>query len=491
MLKQKTFAAFCVVVMMVGLLYVFLLGSKSAETLNQLDPDIHPDVLVIMIDDLNDWVGILGGHPQAKTPNIDALANKSVTFLNAHAPAPLCSPSRSALLTGLRPSSSGIYNNHSDWRSLSLPFSITSLPKFFRENGYETYGAGKVFHAHTFTEEGYKGNNDPDAWTMFYPSVDQQMPLEQAPDHIPVNGNPIVKDFDWGVIKVKDQKMADTKVVDWISEKMTEERTVPRMFFAGIYRPHLPWYVPQKYFDLHPLDQIILPEIIEGDLADVPKTATLPFLEMSEHPPMALHDWVADSQKWKEGVQAYLASMSFADEQVGQLIKTLKDAGRFENTIIVIMSDHGFHLGEKERWRKQTLWSESTRVLLSIKPNSRIKVNPSITEPVSLMDIYPTVSELAKLDAPDYVEGHSLVPLVTGEGVFDGPGAALTTNGYKNHSVVTERYRYTRYSNGSQELYDLTKDPNEWTNLAMNENSKPIISELKQHIPTENSRPAQ
>ena len=141
-LKQKTFAAFCVVVMMVGLLYVFLLGSKSAETLNQLDPDIHPDVLVIMIDDLNDWVGILGGHPQAKTPNIDALANKSVTFLNAHAPAPLCSPSRSALLTGLRPSSSGIYNNHSDWRSLSLPFSITSLPKFFRENGYETYGAG-------------------------------------------------------------------------------------------------------------------------------------------------------------------------------------------------------------------------------------------------------------------------------------------------------------------------------------------------------------
>ena len=176
---------------------------------------------------------------------------------------------------------------------------------------------------------------------------------------------------------------------------------------------------------------------------------------------MALHDWVKDSQKWKEGVQAYLASMSYADAQLGRLIRALKDKGQFENTVIVVMSDHGFHLGEKERWRKQTLWTESTRVLLSIKPDTKVEESATRTEPVSIMDIYPTVAELAKLQTPDYVEGYSLVPLMTGERAFNGPGAALTTNGYKNHSIVTERYRYSRYSNGAQELYDLANDPNE------------------------------
>ena len=250
---------------------------------------------------------------------------------------------------------------------------------------------------------------------------------------------------------------------------------------AGIFRPHLPWYVPQKYFDMHPLETIELPPYLENDLDDVPEIA-----RKSEFSSVEMHEWITRVGRWNEGVQAYLASISYADAMVGKLLDALDASGRADHTIIVLWGDHGFHLGEKSRWRKSTLWARSTHVPF-------ILVAPGVTTPgstsnatVSLMDIYPTLSELAGLETPSHVEGRSLVPLLENPGMqWDHP--ALVTYGYKNHAVVTEKYRYIRHSDGSEELYDVVNDPNEWTNIANRPDSAPIKAELAKSFPAKDA----
>ena len=446
------------------------------------------DIVLIVIDDLNDWIGALGGHPQVQTPNIDELASRGMSFTNAHAPAPQCNASRTAFLTGLSPSSSGVYDNRSDWRELAVFEGKKTLPAFFRSHGFGSYGAGKVFHAHTFDAEAFHGFNDPNAWDGFYPSVDRQLPEEVVPAKRPANGNPITQDFDWAPLSEDAEEMADSRVVSWAVSKLLEDSDSPRFFAVGIYRPHLPWYTPKKFFELYPIDDTVLPEVPNDDLGDVPGIGTMPFLEMTAHPPMKLHQWVVENNLWQQGVQAYLASVSYADAEVGRILQAIEESGRADNTIVVLVSDHGFHLGEKHRWRKQTLWEESTQVPFIVVAPGVTTPGTSSSEPVSLMDLYSTLAELTSLKKPSHVEGSSLMPLLKDPSVTrEHP--ALTTSGFRNHSVRNSRYRYTRYSDRSEELYDLQKDPNEWENLADDPDYESIKRGLAEWLPERNARP--
>jgi arylsulfatase A-like enzyme len=448
----------------------------------------HPDVLFISVDDLNDWVGVLGGHPQAQTPNIDSLAARGVTFTNAHSPAALCNPARTALMLGLQPSTTGIYGNAPSWMDVEHLARLPNLPRYLRENGYNTVGAGKLFHAHTFSPSGYLGHNDPSAWDAYYPSVHRQIPDEIRPHVTPANGNDLSRFFDWSAVAADDRAMADGQVVAWSQRQLLAETGSPRFNAVGIYRPHLPWYVPQKYLDMYPLEELTLPEVPADDLDDVPLAGQNVLAEIAMAP-MELHRWVVEAGQWKEGVQAYLASISFADAMVGQLLYTLEQTGRADETIIVLWSDHGWHLGEKHRWRKQTLWEESTRVPL-------IVVAPGVTTPgtrssraVSLVDVLPTLLELTGVDALDNLDGVSLMPLLENpDATWDR--AALSTYGEGNHAVRSERYRYIRYDDGSEELYDHQVDPGEWTNLAADPGHANIKAELATWLPAEDAENA-
>ncbi len=444
-----------------------------------------PDVLFIAVDDLNDWVGHLGGHPQARTPNIDRLAARGLAFTNAHSPSALCNPSRTALLTGLRPSTSGIYGNAPDWRTVELFDGLATLPRHFRDNGYRTLGAGKIFHAHTFTAGGFAGFNDTSAWDAFYPSPERQLPDELTPKGVPVNGNPLMSGFDWAPVVAEDTALADGQDVSWVVRQLAAETGSPRFVAAGIFRPHLPWYVPTKYFEMHPLDEIELPPHIEGDLDDVPAAGA-----RSEFQSVELHEWVLEDEslsRWREGVQGYLASISYADAMVGRLLDGLDASGRAERTVIVLWGDHGYHLGEKERWRKNTLWEESTRVPFIVVAPGVTQPGTTSDAPVSLMDVYPTLAELAGLETPEHVEGTSLVPLLRDPDA-DRERPAVTTYGFNNHAVRDERYRYVRYADGGEELYDHATDPNEWTNLADEPRYADVKAELAAWLP-ENDAP--
>lgn len=435
------------------------------------------DVLFIAVDDLNDWVGYLGGHPQTRTPNIDRLAARGMAFMNAQSPSAICHAVRTAILTGLRPSTSGIYGNGPDWRDQQVFSGKATLPRFFRDNGYETYGAGKIFHAHTYGEYGLSGFNDTSAWDGFYPDIDRQLPDELGPMNIPANGNPSGRSFDWAPLVAEDYALGDGQVTNWVSERLGEAGRRPRFVAAGIYRPHLPWYVPRDWFELFPLDEVTLPPHIDNDLDDLPEIS-----QSNVFDAMSLHEWVVDEGKWRDGVRAYLASIAYADAMVGRLIDALDASERAERTIIVLWGDHGFHLGEKKRWRKMTLWRESLHVPFIIVAPGITTPGSRTTAPVSLLDIYPTLVALAGLEVPDYLEGRSLVPLLR-EPSMQWEFPTLSTYGFGNHAVVASRYKYIRYADGSEELYDTQNDPHEWTNLAGNAEFDEVKSELAIYLP--------
>ena len=449
-------------------------------------PPERPDVLFIAVDDLNDWVGVLGGHPQAATPHIDRLAARGMLFTNAHAPSTLCNPSRTAILTSLRPSTTGVYANAPDWRTVDRFDGISTLPAYFRQRGYRTLGGGKLFHAHTFDLEGPYGYNDPDAWDEFYPSIGRQLPHEVAPLFRPVNGNSVSPFFDWAGLVTEDSAMGDGQVVSWAERQLAIPVDGPRFMGVGIYRPHLPWYVPQAYFDQFPLDEIELPPTLATDLDDVPEAAVRDG-RSGFMPPMAVHDWVEEKTgRWAEGVQAYLASISFADAMVGRLLDALDESGRADQTIIVLWSDHGWHLGEKQRWRKSTLWEETTRVPLIVVAPGVTRPGSRTAAPVSLMDLYPTLTELAGLRVPGHVEGTSLVPLLEDPDT-SWEHAAVSTFGYRNHAVRDHRYRYIKYADGSEELYDHERDPHEWENLASSDDMRDVKKRLASWLPRRNA----
>ena len=442
-----------------------------------------PNILLIVFDDLNDWVSPLGGHPQARTPNFERLARRGMTFTNAHITAPLCNPSRASLMSGMLSSSLGVYVNRQDWRKAEALSGKPVLPQFLQSGGYRTLGAGKLFHAATVSAQQFFGLLPAQGFDDYYPARDRQLPDEIRPVGRPRNKNPgfVSGFFDWSPIVAEDSAMADGQVVGWAGRRLREESDGPLFLGVGIYRPHLPWYVPDAYFALHPLERVELPATLANDLDDVPGAERYAGNQR-------VHRWVLASGNWKRGVQAYLACVSFADAMLGQLLDALDANGRAASTVIVAVSDHGYHLGEKDQWRKYTLWEDATHVPLLIVAPGVTTPGSRSSEPVSTLDIYPTLVDLAGLGQPSHLEGHSLRPLLE-DPAAEWPHHAVTTYRFGNHSVRTRHYRYIRYSDGGEELYDHREDPHEWHNLAPLPRHDDVTRRLRLLLPTVNVEP--
>ncbi len=426
----------------------------------------RPNVLFIAVDDLNDWIEPLGGHPQAKTPNFARLARRATSFARAYTAAPACNPSRAALMTGVAPYRSGVYNNNQAWRP-ALPDAVT-IPQAFRRNGYWAGGSGKIYHG---------VYPDPPSWDEYWPSKSVQRERDPTPATRPASGIPGVGNFDWGELEVPVGEMSDSKVADWVVARLGERHERPFFLACGIFRPHLPWFVPSRFFRRFPLESVELPVMFDGDLDDVPEAG----VQMAR--PGRDHQWVIEHGQWNRAVQAYLASMAFADEMLGRVLDALDESGHASNTVIVLWGDHGWHLGEKRHWRKFALWEEATRVPLMIAAPSGTPGLPEGTKPgsvshrpVNLLDVYPTLLELAGLGSGEGLDGRSLVPLLRDPEAAWQP--TVTTHGRLNHAVRSERFRYIRYADGSEELYDHRVDPMEWTNLA----GDGKYSETKRHL---------
>jgi len=455
----------------------------------------QPNVLMIVVDDMNDWVGCLGGHPDVKTPNIDRLAQRGLLFANAHCPAPVCNPSRVATMTGRRPGSTGIYNNSVRWHEAMS--GIPSIPRHFKVNGYHVVGGGKVYHH----MPGFNRNSD---WHDYFDQVFDghyhnqlargvDVSQFQWPDGFPLNQLPTVKslnkppknpkEFDWGPFDKPDLEMGDGKLIGWAVNFLEQSPEGPFFLAAGIYRPHLPFYAPRKYFEMYPPETISLPAVRQGDLDDLPDAGKAMAATRRGD-----YDLVVQSGKYRELLQAYLASITFADAMIGRLLDALDQSGHTRNTIIVLWSDHGWHLGEKQHLHKFTLWERSTRVPFLVVAPGVTREGTVCRKPVGLIDLFPTLIELCNLPKVDALDGQSIAPLLKHPNRnWDRP--ALTTHGFGNHALRTERWRYIRYFDGGEELYDHASDPHEWTNVADRAEFASVKNEISRRLPTSDAQP--
>ncbi len=418
-----------------------------------------PNVLFIAVDDLNHWVSHLGRNPQAKTPHLDRLAAMGVTFTNAHSAAPVCNPTRPALLSCKRPGTTGIYDNGIPFEKYLKP--EESLVMRFKDGGYDTLGIGKLWHGGL-------------GWEQQWTNIQKESHKKGKIVDRSIGGiafGPIVEGGD--------ETVSDTSIADYGIVELGKTHDKPFFLTLGFHKPHMPWNVPQKYYDLHPLADIQLPPTKQGDLSDVPPAG----IKMAK--PTGDHADVLASGRWKEAVQAYLASISYLDGQIGRVLDAYDKSPHKKDTIIVFWGDHGWHLGEKEHWRKFTLWEEATRAPF-------IWVVPGVTKPggvckspVDFMSVYPTLCDLATLPKPAWVEGDNIAPLLA-DPATAWKGVGITTFGENNHAVRTDRWRYIRYADGSEELYDHSNDEYEWTNLASQPEHAGLKAELAKHLPKTN-----
>jgi arylsulfatase A-like enzyme len=451
----------------------------SAGSLTAAEANARPNVLLVAIDDLNDWVGCLGGHPQARTPNIDALAGGGTSFTNAHCQGPICGPSRACLLSGSYPFTTGLYQqpNKKDMQLDTKHFHGHLLPQYFAQHGYETLAIGKICHGYpdNMAFQTYGGK-----WEGFGPKPPNGHRFQyQLPD-VPWTGT----QTDWGAFPDVDKKMPDHKAADWAERQLAKEHDKPFFMSVGFIRPHVPFYVPQKWFDMFPLEDIQLPQVRQDDLDDVPGISR----QMHEMPKYPTLEYLQsdDNKQFRKCVQAYLACTAFVDHQVGRILQAFAFSRHVENTIIVLFSDHGYHLGEKNRVSKHSLWEESTRVpLIIVRPN-KYKASQSDL-PVGLIDIYPTLVELCGLPAKSSNEGVSLVPLMN-KSQTEWRHAIPTTYARGSHSLRSKQHRYIRYEDGSEELYDHAVDPHEWTNLASSRQHQQIVARFRSELPQRNAK---
>lgn len=437
----------------------------------------RPNVLFIPIDDLNSWVGHLGGHPQARTPNIDRLAKRGVSFTKAYCNAPLCNPSRVSLFTGLLPSSTGVYGNGEMMR-VKVPDAVTLMQYLRAEGGYSVQGGGKTFHGSVAY--------DPESWD-YYNEPNRSRLVGKRDEGLPDDAW-----APWGPLDVKDSEMFDVKNVNWAISELRKSHDKPFFLACGFTKPHLPWYVPQKYFDLHPLENIVLPDTMDGDRDDLPfwgKKFAREVHDVSGARNFATHgedhDMVLKHDQWPRAVQSYLATISFVDAHVGRLLDALESSQYVDNTIIVLWGDHGWHLGEKQHWRKHALWEVTARTTLVIAGPEGVAQDQLCERPVGLVDLYPTVLDFCGLPLPEGLDGQSIVPLLRNpKKEWESP--VLTTFGYQNHSIRNDRWRYIRYNDGGEELYDHFHDPNEWTNLVPIGIFQSVIDEMRKELPSSN-----
>lgn len=451
----------------------------------------RPNVLFLAVDDMNDWIGCLETTPRAITPNIDKLAARGVNFTNAHTAGVFCAPSRAAIFSGQYASTTGCYRTPHYF--VSHP-EIESLQMSFAKGGYTTLGAGKLFHHPA-------GAIDQRGWTEFYLRNKSQRaagwPLDSWSEETPFpspfpasiyNAGEQISGglfLEWGAIpNEQEEEMADTKRINWTVEQLKRHHEKPFFLACGIYAPHFPNYCPQKYFDLYDPREIELPPYKDDDLEDLPpKIRKIKTARSRIHKKLEALDAVDDA------IHGYLACMSYADAMMGRVLDALAASPHADNTIVVLWSDHGYHHGEKGDWGKHTLWERTSNVPF-IWAGPGVKKGAVSDVTVSLIDMYPTLAEMCSLGTPHQpLEGQSLAE------TLKNPAAAQDRNVYLPHmepgeyAVINRDWRYIRYGNDGEELYDLRNDPNEWHNLAGDERYSKVKSKLRKVAPATFAQP--
>lgn len=466
----------------------------------------RPTILFIAIDDLNDWLGCYGGHPQVITPNIDRLAGQGVLFSNAHCAAPVCKSSRTAVFSGRHPVQTGVYGNKDPDIRKHHPDTVF-LSQVFAQAGYDTAGTGKLLHgsakaifeeyfspgqrwspftgdqaAYTEEELPSKGTDNPRKVIKDGPGgKDYVLPLNRMPS----DRNPSklsAESFDWGAFDVPDDAMGDGQITDWAIEQLNREREKPLFLGVGYYRPHIPLWAPRQDFDVYPpAEAIEIPPYLANDLDDLGEAGKRWAIEAVT---AGSHETVVKYGEWKEAVRAYLASVTFVDRQIGKLLDALENSSHAENTLIVLWSDHGWQLGEKDHWGKWAGWRQSTRVPLIIaRPAGDTDAPRGVLchEPVTLLDLFPTLLDHSGLEETTPLAGVSLTPLLNNPQLETGR-VVLSTFDRGNHAISGRDWRYLRYEEGEEELYDIEADPNEWKNLAADADAARILSEMREAL---------
>jgi|AGTN01.1.fsa_nt_gi Arylsulfatase A and related enzymes len=424
----------------------------------------HPNVIMIVADDMNHWVHHLGRNRQVITPNLDRLAKRGVTFSNAYCAAPECSPSRAALMSGYRPSTSGIYGNMTDWRKVID--SSKMITAMFRNNGYVVLGTGKIYH---------DDQNRTEEFDKYYCVPQLATTKEQR--------RKAIKTLILEPLPLRDQDMPDYKNMSWAIEQLGKKHNKPFFLAYGSKKPHLAWSVPQKYYDMYK-GKIELPRVLENDLDDIPPFGKLLANDFPPHD--RIQQTMVKEKRWEEAVRAYLACITFTDMNIGRLIDALDKNHLNNDTIVLFFSDHGFHLGEKLHWRKFTLWEEATRVPFIWVAAGVTKPGGVCTRSVDLMSVYPTMANLCGMTLPEHVEGVDITKLLREPNrAWNHP--ALSTYGFNNHAVRSEEWRYIRYHDKTEELYDEKKDPYEWKNLANDKRLESVKKLLSTQLPALNT----
>jgi len=444
------------------------LNASAATSTNN-----HPNVLLIVVDDLNDYISLLANYPGVKTPNLDKFARSAMNFTQAYCAAPICNPSRTSFISGIAPYRSGVYDNGTRMTASKMVTDSVLLPEQFKRNGYHTMWNGKFFHSEPGQPRRDKMWDDTEGGKGAYGPPARVNPIPSSIHHPPM-------------FSYESWDGPDTDFPDYnhmlINERRLEKKYDQPFFMVfGIYRPHNPWTAPKRFFDMHPLASVVTPEVPTNDLADIPAIG-----QQYARYPVNLRQ-LKEAGQWKPVVQAYLASISFMDYNLGRVLDALDKGPNRDNTIVCLVADNGFHMGEKEHFAKYALWEKTTRVLCAWRVPGVTPTGSTCAATVSLLDLYPTLNELCGLPpVSQQLDGKSLVPLLKNPKT-DWNRPAITTYLENDHAVRDQRWRYIRYHDGSEELYDEVADPNEWTNVAAQPENAEIKKRLAQALPKVNA----
>jgi len=434
----------------------------------------RPNVLLIMADDLNNDLGTYG-HPLVKSPNLDRLAARGLRFDRAYTQFPLCSPSRVSLLTGLRPDSTRVHDLQTDFRTV-LP-DVVTLPQMFRRNGYVAARVGKIYHYGNPGQIGTSGLDDPASWEVFVnPRGIDKDEEGQLTNHTPKRqlGSALA----YYASPAPDEEHTDGKVAAETIALLEKHKDRPFFIGAGFYRPHCPFIAPTKYFDLYPLDRIPAPAA-----STAPRTPPAAWFTNPPH-------WGISEQAQRESIRAYYASISFLDANVGRILDALERLRLTDNTIVVFLSDHGYHLGEHGQWMKQTLFERSARTPMIVAGPGISSTGRSTSRLVELLDLYPTLAALAGVRPPQGLHGRALTPLLKKpQAKWDHPAISQVRRGppassFMGYSIRTEKWRYTEWDKGKQgaELYNEIDDPHESNNLAAEPTHRKVVADMQRAL---------
>lgn len=427
----------------------------------------RPNILFIAVDDLNDWAGYRG-HKDAITPNMDRLARQSTWFTRAQCQYPLCGPSRASIMSGMFYHTLNLKElqaKDKDVAKASRALGSSLMHAYFKKHGYKTMAVGKILHRH-IDKENIDLSGGREKWDTYRDAQGNRKKINWPSNKTLT---------DWDIWKGKESDLSDWKAARWAVERLGEKHDKPFMLMVGFLHPHVPWYAPKEDFDRYDKEKLTLPPYRKDDFDDIPEEGRN---LLNDGYPRT--EWAIQENKWRDIVHAYLANITFVDRQIGKVLDALEKSPYADNTIIVLWGDHGYHLGEKNTFQKDTLWNRSAQAPLMIKAPA-VTTGKRCDRVVSLMDLYPTLVDLCELPENKKLQGRSLKPLLNDpEQSWDYP--AFTFRKDNGRSLQYNHWRYIEYGDGSMELYDHRKDPNEWTNLASNSDYKPTIEKLKRFL---------